>query len=92
MLAPAFSWKENDLSRLGIVLCLIPVTVVVVVVFALSWKQTHHEFLHLPGIVACQRGEAMNLEVTPNRVHGRMETFDFANCTFYWWENNRGGD
>lgn len=51
-----------------------------------------HELLHLPGVVACQRGEAMNVEVRPNRIHGRMETFDLANCTFYWWESNRGGD
>ena len=55
-------------------------------------KSTHHEFLHLPGIVVCRRSDARNFEVTPNRGIGRMETFDLANCTFYWWENNRGDD
>jgi hypothetical protein len=64
----------------------------IVILVAFAIKSVHHEFLHLPGIVACRRGEAMNLEITPSRVHGRMETFDLANCTFYWWESNRGGD
>ena len=55
-------------------------------------KSPHHEFLHLPGILVCRRGDAMDYEVTPNGGIGRMETFDLVNCTFYWWENNRGGD
>lgn len=59
---------------------------------AFAVKSVHHEFMHLPGIVVCRRGDAMDFEITPNRVHGRMETFDLANCTFYWWESNRGGD
>ena len=80
------------MSRLGIVLCLIPVTLFVVFVFIASWKQTHHEFFHLPGVVACNRGQAMSIEVTPNRAHGNFLTYDIGNCTFYWWETNRGGD
>jgi hypothetical protein len=63
------------MSRLGIVPCLIPVTLLVAFVFIVSWKQTHHEFLHLPGIVACRRGDTMSVEITPNQVRGHIETF-----------------
>ena len=57
-----------------------------------SYHESYHKFTHPPDIVACPRGDAVSVEITPNRVHGRMETFDLANCTFYWWESNRGGD
>jgi hypothetical protein len=55
-------------------------------------KGVHHQFGHLPGIWACRRHDAMSIEATPNRGHGRMETFDLGNCTFFWWESHRGGD
>ena len=66
------------------------VFVLILVAFAVTL--VFRAFVDLPGIVVCRRGEAMDFEITPNRVHGRMETFDLANCTFYRWESNRGGD
>jgi hypothetical protein len=74
----------------GAVFCVLTFLMFSVIVI----KTFHHEFMHLPGIVACERGDApaMDYEVTGKAGQGHFKTFDLANCTFYWWENNRGGD
>jgi uncharacterized transporter YbjL len=89
----------NGVTPCGLLIAVVTLFVAVCVLTFLVFsavvvKSFHHEFMHLPGMVVCTRGDApaMDYEVTGKAGHGHFKTFDLASCTFYWWENTRDDD
>jgi len=51
------------------------------------------ECVTIPSIAVCQRRSgAINVQLESNRIGGHIVERQFAGCSFFWHENNRGSD
>jgi|SRR5215217_2838264 len=65
-------------------------------------KSVCHECLTLPSVAQCQRSGsssgssagigAIDMQLHSTRIGGHIEARRLGDCTFYWHENNTGGD
>ncbi len=92
---PSCSGGDNvAMSKLGIALCLTPLTLFVAFFVYGSWIQMTGNTPGMPNAVACIEGPnpAMSVEVTSNR-RGSIDELNILGCTVYWYEGPRwGGD